>query len=167
MRAVVDPLSRLGLPALSRPAPAVVPFFPFEMTGGSWPPVRESRRAGGAGPGRRAAALCLVLGCVVAVAGIAEVLWEVPGRPLLLAGNLFEECMCGEQSPGFASHSIGHPLRAGWPVPSGWSTRRVASLFFLPARWLKPSQRPWEDTCGAEIDPGERNDVCCFCGCRV
>ena len=57
MRAAVDPLSRLGLPALSRPAPAVVPFFPFEMTGGSWPPERELRRgwrggtrAAGGGP---------------------------------------------------------------------------------------------------------------------
>ena len=58
-----------------------------------------------------------VLGCVVAVAGIAEVPWEVPWRPLLLVGNLFDDCL--------------GPPRTGWSCSPGWWTRRVASLFFL------------------------------------
>ena len=48
---------------------------------------------------------CPVLGCVVAVAGIAEVPWEVPWRPLLLGGNLFEECRGDPQ--GWAGHVFG------------------------------------------------------------
>jgi hypothetical protein len=96
VRAVAAPLPGLGIPALSRPAP-VVAFFPRIDTGG----LAARAWKGVAGPGRvldqdsgaaAAVAPCPVLGCVVAVAGIAEVPWEAPWRPFPLAGNLFEEC---------------------------------------------------------------------------
>jgi hypothetical protein len=104
VRAVAAPLPGLGLPALSRPAP-VVAFF-SRMTQVALPLLRGNGRLAEwwtrtAGP----VAPCPVLGCVVAVAGIAEVPWEVPWRPLLLGGNLFEECHGDPQ--GWAGHVFG------------------------------------------------------------
>ena len=98
---------------------------------------------------------CPVLGCVVAVAGIAEVPWEAPWRPFPLAGNLFEECIIGPPWSGLVFMLLSDDGgRAGLPA-----------CFSFTARWLKPSQRPWEDTCGAEIYRGEIKVRFLFC-CR-
>jgi len=43
-----------------------------------------------------------VLGCVVAVAGIVEAPWEVPWRPLLLAGNLLMTSWDPQERAGHA-----------------------------------------------------------------
>ena len=100
------------------------------MTQVAWPLLRGNGRLAEcwtrtAGP----VAPCPVLGCVVAVAGIAEVPWEVPWRPLLLGGNLFEECPWG-------------PPRMGWSCFRDGGRAGLPACFSFTARWLKPSQRP-------------------------
>jgi len=127
VRAVAEPLSRLGLPALSRPAPLVAPFSRRIDTGGvpARSPGRGNQRAVTRAENRWFSGQPRG---VTVVAGTAEAPRETPrGSPALAEGFPRIAFSLQESSLG--------------AMFSGWWVRRGASAFSSPAQSSKPSQR--------------------------